>query len=124
MNNENFQAGFDGMPPIKDQYDQNEKILIAEAANKYGVKYVADVYGLKWQAVVSWKRIRKENPQKISEQKQKKEAKVIIQSPAGQEITLEEIISKTGNVDTIYVRADENSAYWVRGEEHGAVNLW
>ena len=46
------------------------------------------------------------------------------ESPMGGSITPEEIIKKTGPVDTVYVRVDENKAYWVRGEETGSVDLW
>ena len=49
---------------------------------------------------------------------------VVIQSPMGGSITPEEIIKKTGPVDAVYVRVDENKAYWVKGEETGAVDLW
>ena len=49
---------------------------------------------------------------------------VIIQSPIGGEITPEAILAKVGEADTIYVRIDENKAYWVKGEEHGSVDLW
>ena len=49
---------------------------------------------------------------------------VIIQSPIGGEITPEAILAKVGEADTVYVRVDENKAYWVRGEEHGSVELW
>lgn len=64
-------------------------------------------------------------------------AALIIQSPSGQEITVEDIcvkLSALGNIDRVYIRADEGKAYWVRGEgeegengekeEHGAVDLW
>ena len=54
----------------------------------------------------------------------KKTAEVIIQSPLGGEITSAEILARTGNVDKVYVRVDENKAYWVRGEETGSVDLW
>ena len=54
----------------------------------------------------------------------KKAAEVIIQSPLGGEITSAEILARTGNVDKVYVRVDENKAYWVRGEETGSVDLW
>ena len=58
--------------------------------------------------------------------------KLIIQSPSGQEITVEDVRAKIstagGTVDKVYIRADEGKAYWVRGEgdkeEHGAVELW
>lgn len=56
----------------------------------------------------------------------KKAAKpvIIIQSPLGGEITAEEILAKTGKVDRVYVKVDENAAYWVNGDQSGAVNLW
>ncbi|MBO6016428.1 MAG: hypothetical protein J6P42_00210 [Oscillospiraceae bacterium] len=54
----------------------------------------------------------------------KKAAEVIIHSPLGGEITGAEILARTGNVDKVYVRVDENKAYWVRGEETGSVDLW
>lgn len=49
---------------------------------------------------------------------------IVIQSPMGGSITPEEIIAKVGEVDSVYVRVDENKAYWVKGEESGSVDLW
>ena len=49
---------------------------------------------------------------------------VIIQSPMGGEITPEDVLAKVGPVDKVYVRVDLNTAFWVRGDESGAVNLW
>ncbi|MCR5346783.1 MAG: helix-turn-helix transcriptional regulator [Fretibacterium sp.] len=49
---------------------------------------------------------------------------LIIQSPLGGEITPDEILAKVGNVDVVYVRVDENKAYWVKGKKSGAVDLW
>ncbi len=49
---------------------------------------------------------------------------LVIQSPFGGEITPEEICAKVGEADMVYVRVDENKAYWVKGEETGAVDLW
>ena len=54
----------------------------------------------------------------------KKTAEIIIQSPFGGEITGAEILSRVGKADKIYVRVDENKAYWVNGEETGSVDLW
>lgn len=48
----------------------------------------------------------------------------IIQSPMGGEITPEEIAKKVGSADKVYIRVDENKAYWVKGEESGSVDLW
>ena len=54
----------------------------------------------------------------------KKAAEVIIQSELGGEITADAILAKVGEVEKIYVRVDQNKAYWVRGEETGSVDLW
>ena len=49
---------------------------------------------------------------------------ITIQSPMGGNITVNEILNKTGNVEKVYIRVDENKAYWVNGEESGSVDLW
>lgn len=49
---------------------------------------------------------------------------IIIQSPMGGEITPDEILAKVGKVDVVYVRVDENKAYWVKGKKTGAIDLW
>ena len=54
-----------------------------------------------------------------------KKVDIVIQSPMGGEITAEEILAKLPlPVDKVYIRVDQNAAYWVRGDESGAVNLW
>ena len=53
-----------------------------------------------------------------------KAAEIIIQSPMGGEITADEIMSRIGDVDKVYIRIDQNTAYWVKGDESGAINLW
>ena len=54
----------------------------------------------------------------------KKGVEVIIQSPMGGNITPDAILAKVGKADKIYVRVDENKAYWVRGKDTGSVDLW
>ncbi len=54
----------------------------------------------------------------------KKAVEVIVQSPLGGEISFAEILAKVGEADKVYVRVDQNKAYWVRGEETGDVDLW
>ena len=54
----------------------------------------------------------------------KKAVEVIVQSPLGGEISFAEILAKVGEADKVYVRVDQNKAYWVRGEETGDVALW
>ena len=58
------------------------------------------------------------------EKKAKKTASIIIQSAMGGEITPEEILSRVGDVDKVYVRPDQNAIYWVKGEETGAIDIW
>ena len=58
------------------------------------------------------------------EKKPEKTASIIIQSAMGGEITPEEILSRVGDVDKVYVRPDQNAIYWVKGEETGALNIW
>ncbi len=53
-----------------------------------------------------------------------KKAKVVIQSPMGGEITTEDILKMIGEAETVYVRVDQNKAYWVKGDETGSVELW
>ncbi len=42
----------------------------------------------------------------------------------GSNTTAEEVLAKVGEVDQVYIRVDENKAYWVKGEESGSVDLW
>ena len=122
-----IKPGFDGMPPVKDQYTENEKIQIAAKASVAGLKPVADLYGLKWQTVRSWKRLMgtKSAATAFGSQPTEIRTAVIIQTPDGREITVDEILARTeGQVEKIYIRVDENKAYWVKGEEHGSVDLW
>lgn len=53
-----------------------------------------------------------------------KKPELIIQSPMGGNITPEEILKKIGTAEKIYIRVDENKAYWVRGKETGSADLW
>ena len=56
--------------------------------------------------------------------KQAAAPKLVIQSPFGGEITPEEIRARIGEADAVYIRVDQNKAYWVRGEESGDIDLW
>ena len=88
--------------------DEQEKAIIIAEANRIGVMAAAEKHGLKWQRVASWRRTAKKTPL----------SKIIA------EISAEEILAKAGDVDKIYVRADENKAYWVKEEQNGAIDLW
>ena len=70
------------------------------------------------------KRTRRGAEEKKPAKEKKAAVKVVFQSPMGGSITPEEIIKKTGPVDSVYIRVDENKAYWVKGEETGSVDMW
>ena len=86
---------------------------------------IKEVYGVMLSEA---KNIEEKAAVKIKKAAENKAAKTsvrfVIQSPFGGEITPDEILAKVGEADTVYVRVDENKAYWVRGEESGSVDLW
>ena len=76
------------------------------------------------RAVEEIKPARRATPKRPVKAAAKANVQVIIQSSMGGEITVEEIMAKVGEVDRVYVRVDQNAAYWVKGDASGAVNLW
>ena len=50
---------------------------------------------------------------------------IIIQSPLGGNITVEEIADKVpDDADAVFVRVDQNKLWWTRGDEKGDVDIW
>ena len=113
--------GQNGLPQKKDNYSPEEKAIIVAKAAEVGTHTVADAYGLDWHSIASWK---KYNAKQVTFNLKYKPAVVIIQSPDGREITADKIRAKVGSAEKIYVRPDEGKAYWVKGNETGAVELW
>ena len=69
----------------------------------------------------------KSAPEKKAKKAKKKPAapQILTESLTGDQITLEEIKKKApAGVDKIYVKPEENKAFWVKGDEHGDVDLW
>ena len=99
---------------------------------------IKEVFGVDVETEVKAKankKTEKKTTKKTSSTPKKSQEKkgLIIQSPVGGEITPDEIVAKistatkgsgVGKVDTIYVRVDENKAYWVKGKKSGSVDLW
>ena len=60
----------------------------------------------------------------------KKGPTIVIQSIMGGEITVEEILARIEaqaseqEISSVYIKAEENRAYYVAGEEGGYVELW
>ena len=76
------------------------------------------------EPVVAEEKPTEKVPRGRKKKTEKTASAIIIQSPLGGSITPEEISAKVGPADTIYIRVDENKAYWVRGDETGSVDLW
>ena len=54
-----------------------------------------------------------------------KKTSIVVESKMGGTITTDEILSRLPDgVDTVYVKPEENAAYWVKGEESGSIELW
>ena len=99
----------------------------AKAKEVFGVEIDAEVVkapAKKTAAKGKKTAVKKETPAKKG---------LVIQSPLGGEITPEEIVAKiaeatkgtgVGKPDAIYVRVDENKAFWVKGKKNGNINLW
>lgn len=79
---------------------------------------------VKTEEVKTSKKPAAKKPAAVKKPAAKKPAEMIIQSPMGGNITPAEILKKVGSADKIYIRVDENKAYWVRGSETGSVDLW
>lgn len=56
--------------------------------------------------------------------KKKAAPSVTIQSAMGGSISVEEILEKIPAADEVYIKVEENKAYWVKGEDSGFVLLW
>ena len=98
----------------KVQADKPAVEAVAEAVTA-PVEAVAEAVAAPVEAVVE---------KKARKRAAKPAMSVVIQSPMGGEITLEEICARIGQADAVYIRVDQNKAYWVRGEEHGEIDLW
>ncbi len=119
-------------------YTLEEKAEALKKMAEEGIAAVAKELGISRTTLSNWKKqaegalkaagdmVEDAVAKVAKEAKEKKPAanEIIIQSPMGGNITPAEILAKTGPVDKVYIRVDENKAYWVRGEENGSVELW
>ena len=66
-----------------------------------------------------------EKEEKTDSIQEEREVKLVIQSTMGGSITAEEVLAKIpAGAETVYVKPEENKAYWVKGSESGSVDLW
>ena len=101
--------------------------VAAKINGVFGVDVEREIKAVKRKAKTTAKKAASE-PKEAPEKRG-----IVIQSPMGGEITPDEILAKIaketkgsriGNVDTVYVRVDENKAFWVKGKKRGAIDLW
>ncbi len=57
-------------------------------------------------------------------EKKAEDMKVYIQSAMGGEITLDEILSRIGKADAIYIKPEDNAAYYTRSGKNDKIILW
>ena len=76
-------------------------------------------------AVKEVKKTSKDKKEKAPKAGRKKEPVLIIESLMGGTITTEEILSRVpAGIDEVYIKPEENKAYWVKGKKTGDVDLW
>ena len=113
--------------------ETGRRMMTEEVASKIKKVFGVDVE-TEVKAAAAKKMEKKTTKKAASTPKKSQEKKgIVIQSPMGGEITPDEILAKistatkgtgVGKVNTIYVRVDENKAYWVKGKKSGSVDLW
>ncbi len=113
---------------ILDAEEKVEAAVVAKIEKKAAVSEKPVAKKEKVAATKSEKKIEEKTAMKETVKKPRSKkapvSEVIIQSPLGGEITPEAVLAKVGAVDKVYIRVDENKAYWVKGEETGSVDLW
>lgn len=95
--------------------------MAAEAVTELASEVVESAKAAEKKTV---RKARQTKAGKAIAEKLPKKAAVVIQSPFGGEITPEALLEKLGDVDAVYVRVDQNKAYWVKGDETGDIDLW
>ena len=96
------------------------------AARKPKTKKTADAPATKKAPSAKKAPAKKPAAKKQAEKKAtaKKAPVIIIQSPMGGEITVDEIRNRLNNVEKVYVRVDQNKVHWVDGDNTGAIDIW
>lgn len=107
--------------PSVSAYETGRVNLPKKVADK-----VFDLYNISLPVAEQKKAKKAVVPKKkaVTRKKAASPTEITIQSPMGGNITIDEILAKTGKVEKMYIRVDENKAYWVNGEETGSVDLW
>jgi hypothetical protein len=81
------------------------------------VDKINETFGVELRVVRKPRKARGAKPVKMA-------MSAIILQRGEDQLTLRDILKKTGKVGRLYIRPDENKAYWVKDEENGSVDLW
>ena len=99
---------------------ENIEAAVKEMIAKASDKVVAEEIEVKKKAR-STTRKAKETVKAVAVKK----TTILIQSQLGGTITPEEVLKRIPEgCDQVYIKPEENKAYWVKGDESGAVELW
>ena len=129
-------------------YTEEQKAEILKKVEETNVATASKEFGVSQAAIIKWRdsvkaekaskkvkakadKVRKNVKSAAKKAEKKVEAiktrtrkapktKVIIQSPMGGNITPEEVLAKVGEIDQVYIRVDENKAYWVKVKKPAA----
>ena len=112
-------------PMMQGRYEGGKVAIpeeIAEKVMKLGEK--EKVEDKKVEKKATRKKAEKKTPKKKTTTK-KTPPTIHIQSMLGGTITVEDIKSRIpADAEKIYIKPEENKAYWVKGGETGDVDLW
>jgi len=81
------------------------------------VDKINETFGVELRVVRKPRKARGAKPVKMA-------MSAIILQRGEDQLTLRDILKKTGKVGKLIIRLDENKAYWVKDEESGSVDLW
>ncbi len=104
---------------------RRKKAEIAEAAPAEEKKPARRGRKKKEEAVAA--KAEEKKPARRGRKKAEKKAedmKVYIQSAMGGEIALDEILSRIGKADAIYIKPEDNAAYYTRSGKNDKIILW
>jgi transcriptional regulator with XRE-family HTH domain len=124
-------AALIGISPMMQGRYEGGKVKIPEDVVEKVMK-LGEKEKVKVEKKVTRKKTEKKTKKKTPEKKttkatttKKTSPTIHIQSMLGGTITIEEIKKRIpADAESVYVKPEENKAYWVKGEETGDVDLW
>ena len=108
--------------------DTKKKVAKGAAKAAVGIAAVEEVKktaGTKKKSDPDKKAEKKTEKKPVSRSRKKKAPDIYIESMLGGAITADEILNRIpADAEAVYVKPEENKAYWVNGDQNGDVDLW